>query len=243
MALEAGEVSVTIEFAQGLKDKDWFGRQDPYCVLSVGGQHFRTHTATDGGRNPVWNQTFRFNVINENDVELTIKDSDVGRDDNIGTARISLARARQFGRDTMQAPVYSKHGKQHGFVQVSLVFTPNKATGAYSGYPAQQYAQYSYPQQVPGYGVPPPAYGAYGAPPPAYGAPPPAYGAPAGYPPPGAAYPPPGGAGYPSAPQQPGYPPQQSYPPPGQYGAPAPYGAPPQAPYGAPPPTYGYPPR
>ncbi|GLI69850.1 hypothetical protein VaNZ11_014567 [Volvox africanus] len=256
MALEAGEMAVTIEYAKDLKDKDIFGKQDPYCIIRVGSQQFRTRTATDGGKRPVWNETFRFNVINENDAEITIKDEDVGHDDYLGTARISFARAREQGRDTTQAPVYTKHGKQHGFLQVSLSFTRNsslKAHGAYPGYPPQQYAQYTYPQQIPGYGVPPPAYSApygapppvygappptYGAPPPAYGAPPPAYGAPPpaygaappvyGAPPPayGApAYPPPGGAGYPTVPQ-PGYPPQQGYPAPGQYGTPPPaYGA------------------
>ena len=48
-------------------------RQDPYCIVRVGAQMFRTRTARDGGRNPVWNETFDFNLINENDVELEIK--------------------------------------------------------------------------------------------------------------------------------------------------------------------------
>lgn len=113
-------------------------------------------------------QTFRFNIINENDVELVVKDDDVGRDDYIGVARINCAKvrltkratadlgnlpsyrfllyywriyhdrihvrpclpgdgiglqARLQGRDTVQVPVVSKSGKQHGFVQVTLTFT------------------------------------------------------------------------------------------------------------------------
>ncbi|KAG2449211.1 hypothetical protein HYH02_005958 [Chlamydomonas schloesseri] len=254
MALEAGELAVTVEFAKDLKDKDWFGKQDPYAVLKVGSQQFRTRTAVDGGKNPVWNETFRFNVINENDVELIIKDSDVSADDYIGTARVSLAKAREHGRDTQQCAVHSKSGKQHGFVQVNLTFTRNSALkagahghpqpGAYPGYPQQAYGAYAPPQAIPGYGVP------YGAPPPgAYGAPPP--GAYPGYPPqPGYAAPAPGyppQPGYP-APAPGAYPPQQGYPgAPPQYpppgvpgGAPPAYGAPPPGQY--PPPHGAYPP-
>lgn len=31
-----------------------FYRQDPYCIVKVGGQQLRTKTAKAGGRNPVW---------------------------------------------------------------------------------------------------------------------------------------------------------------------------------------------
>lgn len=65
MALTAGELYLTLEFAQGLKDKDFFGKQDPYAIVSIGNQQYRSKTHTDGGRNPVWSQTFNFNIINE----------------------------------------------------------------------------------------------------------------------------------------------------------------------------------
>lgn len=37
-------------------------------------------------------QTFRFNIINENDAELVVMDEDMGRDDSLGSARVSFAR-------------------------------------------------------------------------------------------------------------------------------------------------------
>ena len=46
MALDAGELTLTLEFAQGLKDKDLFGRQDPYCVITCGSQRFKSRTHT-----------------------------------------------------------------------------------------------------------------------------------------------------------------------------------------------------
>lgn len=74
MALEAGVIVLTLEFASGLKDVQWFGRQDPYCRVIIGHQEFKSRTATDGGKTPVWNETFRFNVINENSFSLVVKD-------------------------------------------------------------------------------------------------------------------------------------------------------------------------
>eukprot|EP00798_Chlamydomonas_sp_ICE-L_P025576 gene25576-11227_t len=71
MALEAGIMKVTVEFGQGLKDKDLFGKMDPYCILKCGGTTWKTRTAKAGGRDPVWNETLSFNVINENSVDVT----------------------------------------------------------------------------------------------------------------------------------------------------------------------------
>ncbi len=78
-------------------------RQDPYAIIRVGGQEYRTRTAVDGGKNPVWNETFNFNCINENTAEVVILDEDLAsRDDTIGTAIVSLARAREHGTDRQQ---------------------------------------------------------------------------------------------------------------------------------------------
>ncbi|KAG2432134.1 hypothetical protein HXX76_009060 [Chlamydomonas incerta] len=199
MALDAGVMSVTLEFAKDLKDSDWFGKQDPYCIIRVGGQTFRTRTAVDGGRNPVWNETFRFNVINENSVDVEIKDEDVGRDDLIGTATFSLAKARESGADRIQAGVVSKKSrKQRGFLSIVLSWAPNKALksdGAHAAAPLPQHHQhYQHPPAMVYAAVPAPAYYAVPAAPPAaayYAAPPPpaAY-YPAAYPPAPGAYPP-----------------------------------------------------
>ncbi|KXZ43286.1 hypothetical protein GPECTOR_95g675 [Gonium pectorale] len=124
MALEPGTLTITVEYAK-----------DPYAVLRVGASSFRTKTHTDGGKNP----------INDNTVDLTIYDSDVGRDDIIGTTVISLAKAREQGSDHQQAAVRTKSGKQHGFVSVRLQFSRGGGVKAGQHPPA------------PGYGAPAPA--------------------------------------------------------------------------------------
>ena len=190
-------------------------RQDPYCIIRIGGQTFRTRTAVDGGRNPVWNETFRFNVINENNVDVEIKDEDVGKDDLIGTCTFSLAKARESGSDRIQAAVVSKKSrKQRGFLSIALTWEPNKALKpTVTTQPAAPHYHYMpHAAPLPAYYAAPPAYAA----PPVYAAPatPMAYypspAPPAGYYAPAqaptyAAQPPPAAAAYPQQPQQPQY--------------------------------------
>eukprot|EP00195_Chlamydomonas_chlamydogama_P003503 CAMPEP_0202920082 /NCGR_PEP_ID=MMETSP1392-20130828/76672_1 /ASSEMBLY_ACC=CAM_ASM_000868 /TAXON_ID=225041 /ORGANISM="Chlamydomonas chlamydogama, Strain SAG 11-48b" /LENGTH=203 /DNA_ID=CAMNT_0049613563 /DNA_START=565 /DNA_END=1176 /DNA_ORIENTATION=+ len=198
MALDAGELSMTLEFGQKLKDKDWFGKQDPYCIIKCGHQTYRSRTCTDGGKNPVWNETFRFNIINENDISLVCMDEDdTSRDDTIGSGTFTLARARERGTDRIQVPMMSKSGKQHGFISINLVFTRNSAIRPQAA-----------PAPYPAYAAPPPPTYYAAPPPPAYYAAPPPYGA---MPPYGAAPPPAPYYGAPPA-QYPGYAPQPYHP-------------------------------
>lgn len=206
MALAAGQMSFTLEFAKDLKDQDLFGRMDPYCVLTVAGQRFRTRTHTDGGKNPVWNQTFTFNVINENTANVEIFDSDtMGRDDRIGSCTVDFSKARTNGVDHQQVAVSTNKGKQRGFLSVKMVFQANgkpaDAHAAGASAPAAPHPGYA-PIPYPGPHHPP----AYAAPPAGYYAAPPA------------PYPPPMPVAYAAAP-----------PPPAYYAAPQPYyaGAPP----------------
>ncbi|KXZ48798.1 hypothetical protein GPECTOR_25g382 [Gonium pectorale] len=242
MALEAGTLRVTLQYAKGIKDCDWFGRQDPYAKLRVGSQEVRSRMVRDGGRNPVWDETFDFNVINENTLEITIMDEDtVVRDDLIGTCSVSLARVREQGVDRVQAPLTAgkKAQRQEGFVALALSFTPNSRLrpGA-AGYGAYGAPPYGAP--APAYGYPPAmapcascGHGAaaaapYYAPPPpqAYAQPP--YGHAATFAYGSTSYAPPPPPSAPSAPSAPPAPPL----------APPPYGAQAQSSYYPPPPSY-----
>ncbi|KAG2447143.1 hypothetical protein HYH02_007889 [Chlamydomonas schloesseri] len=252
MALDAGQLRVVLQYAKGLKDQDWFGRQDPYVRLRLGSQERRSRTHIDGGKNPVWEETFEFGIINENTLELILYDEDtLKKDDLIGTATVSLARARELGHEVVQAPVLTKHHKQKGFVQLTLSFTPNSrlrpgtaaaAAPAAYGYPVAPPPAYGYAQPPPAYTPAPsfyypqpaaPAYPAPAAPPvPAYGYgyPPAAYHGSASY-----SYPPPAPAPQPVYQQSASY----HYPPPAPAAYPG-YGAPSAPAYGGYP-AYGAP--
>lgn len=243
MALEAGTLSVTVNFANNLKNHDFLSKQDPYCILRCGGNTLRTSIAHGAGSSPVWHETFSFSLINENQLELTVMDHDTfTRDDVIGSCSVSLAKARLQGSEVIQAPVMTRKGSHKGFVQLTLKFTSNNSLRNPYSHPQQQqqaaggsYYAPPQPQPQPGYaaGYPPPAPGppamqysytmqpahaGYGAPPPAplpysYTMQPPQ--AHGGYAAPAYANP----YAYPQPPQQqPGY----GQPMPGGYAAPAP---------------------
>ena len=42
-----------------------FGKADPYARLSIGIQEFSTKPNPGGGKNPIWNEEFIFEVANE----------------------------------------------------------------------------------------------------------------------------------------------------------------------------------
>eukprot|EP00195_Chlamydomonas_chlamydogama_P003395 CAMPEP_0202915720 /NCGR_PEP_ID=MMETSP1392-20130828/66461_1 /ASSEMBLY_ACC=CAM_ASM_000868 /TAXON_ID=225041 /ORGANISM="Chlamydomonas chlamydogama, Strain SAG 11-48b" /LENGTH=240 /DNA_ID=CAMNT_0049607859 /DNA_START=105 /DNA_END=827 /DNA_ORIENTATION=+ len=196
MALDAGELTLTLEFGQGLKDQDWFGKQDPYCIIKCGSQTYRSKTCTDGGKNPVWNELFRFNIINENDVSIVCKDEDtLGRDDIIGSATFTLAKAREQGSARLQVPMMSKKGKQHGFISVYLVYSTNSSMKEATQ--ASSEPLHAMPPYAPAYyspGAPPAAHVPVPSPPHHIFMAPPAA---AYYPPPYAAAPMPHYAGHP----------------------------------------------
>eukprot|EP00898_Chlorokybus_atmophyticus_P001825 jgi/Chlat1/2643/Chrsp178S02481 len=138
--MPAGTLEVTLHSANGLKDTETLGRQDPYAIVALNKTRFRTRTATDQGTRPVWNEKFTFQVTEGvHEVVVDIYNANILNDDFIGSARIPLLKAFNSMSDTSAYPVFRKSGKQHGVLNASLKFTPAVNTqhaGAYTGTPA-----------------------------------------------------------------------------------------------------------
>ena len=49
-----------------------FGKADPYCKMRIGVQEFSTKPNPGGGKNPIWNEEFSFDVANEKDMEIEV---------------------------------------------------------------------------------------------------------------------------------------------------------------------------
>ena len=83
---------------KNLKNKDLFGKMDPYVVIRVGTESKRTSVVKNGGCNPVFNDTFTFNVIpGINQLELETYDKDFLSDDFIGSGRLPLDEVFRLG--------------------------------------------------------------------------------------------------------------------------------------------------
>jgi len=105
--------------AKDLNDEDLITKQDPYCVLTLGGgglltkglgllsgggltslsgETFKTKTHNSGGRNPKWNESYTFTLNGaRSDTPLRVKiyDKDVVSDDSVGRCKITLSELLQ----------------------------------------------------------------------------------------------------------------------------------------------------
>ena len=59
-AVQHSQLSCSL--AAGLKSKELFGKQDPYCVVTFGGDTQKTATHHNGHTQPVWKEELRFTV-------------------------------------------------------------------------------------------------------------------------------------------------------------------------------------
>lgn len=104
-----GLLEVHVMSATDINDKQWIGKQDPYCKLQLGNQSYRTTTATDGGTKPVWNQRFQFQV-GEQHRELVAalwNSNTMAQNDCLGSVRIPLAKCFAHGHDNSPQPIIS----------------------------------------------------------------------------------------------------------------------------------------
>eukprot|EP01029_Cantina_marsupialis_P007661 TRINITY_DN1863_c0_g1_i1.p1 TRINITY_DN1863_c0_g1~~TRINITY_DN1863_c0_g1_i1.p1 ORF type:complete len:1949 (+),score=644.05 TRINITY_DN1863_c0_g1_i1:310-5847(+) len=89
-------------------------RTDALCLINVGKAKFRTVTM-DNNWNPVWNETFKFNVTNgERIVGLRVMDEDIGRDDFLGRLDLPVSRFHSFSGDevVLTLPLLNKSLKK-----------------------------------------------------------------------------------------------------------------------------------
>jgi len=88
-----GKLTVTAVCGQDLTNVD-VGKQDPFLVLELGKEKYKTKTHKKGGTAPVWNQSFIFNLNNTdfNDVfHIQAWDEDTLSNDKIGRADVKIS--------------------------------------------------------------------------------------------------------------------------------------------------------
>jgi hypothetical protein len=163
---------ITAERAEGLKDKDTFSKSDPYLKIEFGGKSFRTRTINND-RSPAWNETFhvKLNSSHAKDINLSLKDDDIGFDDTIGIATVSRADLPTYPGEekSLRVPIYRKEqisGIVHLRVKLiadvqSISQTSNISTYSQQPMSSQSSNSYNPPKQssnVQSY--PPPTYNA-----------------------------------------------------------------------------------
>merc|ERR1711874_796287 len=73
-----------------------FGKADPYTVLTVGKEKFKTETVKNN-QNPEWNYTIKFDLTKDTKEEITVEvfDEDIGKDDRLGDTKIPVRQIIQ----------------------------------------------------------------------------------------------------------------------------------------------------
>ena len=116
---------VDLKAGQGM-----FGKADPYCKLRVGTQEFNTKPNAGGGKNPIWNEEFSFDISNEREMEVEVLDKEtVGTDKFMGRCKVSIMEWIANGRFEGDLEVQDKSNKPVGRVTVSVKFERPTAGG------------------------------------------------------------------------------------------------------------------
>ena len=108
-----------------------FGKADPYTKLRIGTQEMMTKPNQGGGKNPIWNEEFNFDISNEREVYIEVLDKEtVGNDKFMGMATVSIMEWIANGKFEGDIDVQDKAGKPVGRVTLSVRFERPGAGGA-----------------------------------------------------------------------------------------------------------------
>lgn len=106
-------------------------KADPYVKLTIGSQTFQTKAHANGGKNPVWEEDFSFNVSNEKELLLEVYDQETkSKDKLMGTAKVSILNwiAQQSFEGSID--ILDSSGKPAGKVDVAAKFEKPEAGAA-----------------------------------------------------------------------------------------------------------------
>jgi len=107
-----------------------FGKADPFARLRIGTQEFSTQPNPGGGKNPVWNEEFSFDISNEKDLEVEVLDKEtVGNDKFMGRAKVSIIEWIANGRFEGELDLMDKANKLVGRISLSSRFDRPQAAG------------------------------------------------------------------------------------------------------------------
>jgi serine/threonine-protein phosphatase 2B regulatory subunit len=124
---------VDLKAGQGM-----FGKADPYARLRIGTQEFSTKPNPGGGKNPIWNEEFTFDISNEKEMEVEVLDKEtVGNDKFMGRCKVSIIEWIANGRFEGDLDIQDKANKPVGRISLAASFDrpapmPSNAPGVES---------------------------------------------------------------------------------------------------------------
>ncbi|KAG0026781.1 hypothetical protein BGZ81_006089 [Podila clonocystis] len=102
MAAKKGQLYVKLNHATNLRNKDWFGKSDPFIEMWLE-KAYKQRSKDTKGLSPVFNETFCFYLRpGQNKLYVRAVDRDTFRNDKIGDASFSLAQVLSTGKEGPQ---------------------------------------------------------------------------------------------------------------------------------------------
>ncbi|KAF8946905.1 hypothetical protein BGZ47_010969 [Haplosporangium gracile] len=98
-----GNLYVKLNSASNLRNKDWFGKSDPFVEMWLDKSYKARSKNVKSNLNPVYNQTFCFYVRpGQSTLYVRAVDRDTFRNDKIGQASVPLSNVFRTGREGPQ---------------------------------------------------------------------------------------------------------------------------------------------
>jgi hypothetical protein len=135
--------------AQLNKDKDKFGKMDPYVQFRIGDIKEKSSKCKNGGLTPQWQDVIQLQKpIGEDVLIIELFDDDLFGDDRLATAQVQLSQFLQQQMQSSQYVTLFSNNQQVGNLLLQVQFQPIGLTGI--GQVGQQQQQYL-PQQQQSY--------------------------------------------------------------------------------------------
>ena len=149
-----GKLSIKVMKAFELKGVAMMQTADPYCKLTIGTQEFQTKVHEKGGKNPIWDETFNFNIATEKSLIVEIYDKEnSGKDRFMGQAQVPIAPWLSKGVFEGDIDIKDNSDKPAGKLSLSVKFSkpqPGAAGGIKAPPKAPPLLQQSAPGGPPG---------------------------------------------------------------------------------------------
>jgi Ca2+-dependent lipid-binding protein len=124
MVEEKHSLKLIIKEAKLNRDVNTFSTMDPYVVMKLKGEIYKSEVCKDGGKNPSWNEEFDLTCTDPSEiVEVKVmEDGGVLTDEGIGKCQVKLSQF-MHGKGILEWYVLLWKNKKAGEILIKSIWT------------------------------------------------------------------------------------------------------------------------